>query len=395
MNPENLKIGFFPLHSFINPGGVKRHVIALHQKFRKEGLDSKIIVPRRKAIERYDKDIKLLGTSFPFPFNGIQSDLTVCFTPGSINRLLKEERFDILHFHNFGFHSWQILERSRAINILTFHACIDFKTNKFFKTFSFILKAFKKSVNEKIDGIIGVAPFNLEPFKDFGFKGEMAVIPNGINLEEFNPDVPKIKKYLDDKINLLFVGRIEKRKGLIYLLRAYRILQRKFKNLRLIIVGEGDLRDDCQKWAKNHKLSDVIFEGRVEDEKIPSYYTSCDIFVAPATFGESFGIVLLEAMASGKPVVAFANRGYKRVLSNRGEEFLVEPKDYRSLAQRIEFLIKDEKKRKEMGEWGRIEAQKYSWSKIAEGVLDFYQSVRRAKSGRIPHVGTGLKANFR
>ena len=389
MNPKKPKIGFFPLHTFAKPGGVKRHVLALHREFKKRGLESKIIVPRRKPIERYGQDIKLFGTSFPFPFSGAQSDLTICFTPGSINRLLKKEKFDILHFHNFGVHSWQILEKSKAVNILTFHACIDFKKSKFFKVLPEVLDIFKKSVNEKIDGIIGVAPFNLEPFREFGFKGPMTVIPNGIDLEEFNPDVPKIKKYMDDKINLLFLGRIEERKGLIYLLKAYRVLQKKYKKfypapgsgagLRLIIVGEGDLKDDCQKFVEKHKLKNVIFEGKIEGEKIPSYYATCDIFVAPAIFGESFGIVLLEAMASGKPVVAFSNQGYKKVLSGKGKEFLAKPKDWRGLAQKIEILIKNEKKRKEMGEWGIAEAQKYSWPKIADKVLDFYQKVIKLK----------------
>lgn len=374
MKTKNLKIGLFPLHSFARPGGVKRHVLALHKEFKKRGLQSKIIVPRSKPLEKYEKDIRLFGTSFPIPFDGTQSDFTVCFTPGSINKFLKKEKFDILHFHNFGLHTWQILEKSKGVNILTFHACIDLKTNKFFKAFPFLLNSLRKIANEKMSGIIGVAPFNLDIFKDF--KGLKAVIPNGIDLEEFNPSVPKIKKYLvGNWVNLLFIGRIEKRKGLIYLLRAYRILKKKHKNLRLIVVGEGDLKKGCQNWATQYGLKDVVFEGRIEGRKIPSYYATCDIFVAPATHGESFGIVLLEAMASGKPVVAFANRGYKRVLSGKGKEFLVRPKNWQGLDQKLEILIKDEKKRKEMGEWGLKEAQRYSWSKIADRILDFYQKV--------------------
>lgn len=378
MNLRDLKIGFFPVHSFAKPGGVKNHVLALHREFKKGGIQSKIIVPRRYPRERYDRDVKLFGASFPIPFNGAQADFTMCLTPGSIAKLLEEEKFDILHFHNFGLHSWQILVRSQATNIMTFHSCLDCQKNKFFKAFPTIIKLFKKSVNEHMAGIIGVAPFNLDLFDDFS--GDKAVIPNGIDLENFGPNVPKIKKYLDGKINLLFLGRIEERKGLIYLLRAYRILKKKFVNLRLIVVGEGGLKEDCQEWAREHKLKDVIFEGKIDDEMVPSYYATGDIFISPSTFGESFGIVLLEAMASMKPVVAFANRGYRLVLRGKGQEFLVKPKDWRGLAKKIEILIQDEAKRKELGLWGWREAQKYSWDIIADQVLDFYQKILKHKN---------------
>ena len=184
------------------------------------------------------------------------------------------------------------------------------------------------------------------------------VIPNGIDLEKFNPAVPKIKKFLDGKTNILFVGRIEERKGLIYLLKAYKILKKRHKNIRLIIVGEGNLKKECQNWAKEQKLRDVVFEGKIEGDKIPHYFTTCDIFAAPAIYGESFGIVLLEAMASGKSIAGFAIPAYKEVLKGKGKEFLVKPKNWRGLARKIEILIKDEEKRKEMGEWGRERSPK-------------------------------------
>jgi phosphatidylinositol alpha-mannosyltransferase len=370
---KNLKIGFFPLHTFSKPGGVKNHVLALYKEFKKRGIESKIVVPRRKIRENYGKDIILLGSSFPFPFSGGQSDLTFCFQPGKIDKLLKEEKFDILHFQNFGVHSWQILEKSKVKNILTFHACLDLEKERFFKDFPWVLDFFKKIVKKKIDGIIGVSPFNLEIFKNL--KKPMRVIPNGIDFEEFSPKREKIKKYLDGKFNLLFLGRIEERKGLIFLLKAFKILKPLYQNLRLIVVGEGKLKKECQNWVKENKLKDIIFEGEIKEKEKPLYYASCDIFISPAIFGESFGIVLLEAMASGKPVVAFSNLGYQRVLVGKGKEFLVKPKDWQTLAKKIEILIKDEKKRKEMAEWGQKEAQKYSWSKIAEKVLDFYQLI--------------------
>lgn len=377
-----MKVALISFHSFYQPGGVKRHVLGLAKEFRKREVEVKIIVPRRKREEYYGKDVILLGTSFPIPFSGAISDLAINFNPLAIEETLKREKFDILHFHNFGFPSiLQILaspSASKTLNILTFHANLE--GSNFMKKFPIFLDLINKICQWKIDGIIGIAPFILKYFK--GYQGPKIVIPNGIDSEVFNPRVPKLKKYSDDKINILFLGRIEERKGLIYLLQAYKILEKKLINLRLIIVGDGPLKEDLEKWVKINKLKNVIFEGKVPEEKASLYYRSCDIFCAPSIFGESFGLVLVEAMACGKPVVAFANEGYKEVLTGKGAQFLVKPRDYKTLAKKLEILIKNPKLREEMGQWGIKEAKKYSWSKIANRVFDFYNQCKKEKLKR-------------
>ena len=375
-----MKIGLISFHSFLQPGGVKRHILGLHQEFKKRGIQSKIIAPRRSPLENYGKEVILLGTSFPWGVTGTQGDFCINFNPFAIKKVLDEEKFDVLHFHNCGFPSTlQILEWSKALNILTFHANLEKST--FVKSFPGFLYIFNKLVQWKIDGVIGVAPLNLKTFKYY--KGPKTVIPNGIDLAEFDPEVLKIKKYLDGKINILFLGRIEERKGLIYLLRALKILNKKHNNLRLIIVGEGPLKGKCQKWVKKNKLENVVFEKEVNQKEIPSYYKTADIYCSPAIYGESFGIVLIEAMAVGTPVVAFANEGYAGVLKNtKGGEFLARPKDYRTLAKKLEILINNPELRKEMGKWGIKEAQKYSWPKIVDQVLAFYDLCRENKIKR-------------
>lgn len=367
-----MKIGLISFHSFSKPGGVKNHVLNLYREFKKRGIKTKIIVPRRFKSEDYGKDVILLGTSFPINFCGSQGDLDINFNPMALEGVLEEEKFDILHFHNFGFPSAvQILERSRSLNILTFHSNI--RESVFLKTFPTIVYVFNKIAEWKINGIIGVAPFILKNFKDY--KGPKTIIPNGVDTEKFNPNAKKLIKFTDPKkINILFLGRIEERKGLIYLLKACQILEKKFPNLRLIVVGDGPEKENCRKWVKLNNLKNVIFEGEAKEENAPFYYRSCDIFCSPAIFGESFGIVLLEALSSAKPVVAFANQGYKEFFKDKkGEKFLVKPKDFKGLAQKLELLIKNKKLREEMGEWGPKEAKNYSWSKIANRVLDFYK----------------------
>ncbi|MFH1657222.1 MAG: glycosyltransferase family 4 protein [bacterium] len=375
-----MKIGLISFHSFSQPGGVKNHILGLHKEFQKMGIEAKIIAPRRHLGENYGPDVILLGTSFPVNFHGTRSDFCVNFNAPAIEKILRAEKFDILHYHNFGFPSaFQIMEKSTALNILTFHANV--RGSKFLKTFPGFFYLFKKIIQWKMDGIIGVADLNLKFFK--GYKGPKAVIPNGVDLLEFNPRIPKINKFRDGKINILFTGRIEERKGLIYLLQAYNLLQSSHHNLRLIIVGDGKLKEDYEQWTRENNLKNVCFEGEVEQAKLPAYFTTADIFVSPAIHGESFGIVLVEAMASGTPIVAFANLGYRKLLEGgRGGECLVPNKNFKALAGKIETLIKNKDRRQEMGKWGIEEAQKYSWPKVCRDVLAFYELCRKNKENK-------------
>ena len=374
-----MKVALISFHSFLEPGGVKTHVLNLAKEFEKRKIEFKIVVPRRKIKENYGKNVILLGTSFPLIWGGGVSDLVFNFIPISIERCLIKEKFTILHFHNASFPSFfQILFSPlsfKTTNILTFHS--DIERSNFLKKFPQFFEIFVNFCNLRLDGLIAVSKVALKYFEKF--KKPKVLIPNGVDLEVFNPRNEKIKKYLDGKINLLFVGRIEERKGLIYLLKAFLILKRKYQNLRLIVAGDGPERENCEKFVRENNLKDVIFLGNVEKE-LPLLYATCDIFCAPSIFGESFGLVILEAMASGKPVVGFANEGYKELMKGKkGEKFLAKPKDFRELAKKIEILIKNEKMRKEMGEWGLKEAKNYSWERITKRVLDFYQFCKREK----------------
>ena len=375
-----MRVALISYHAFLNPGGVKRHVLGLHKEFKRRGVYCKILAPRRSFKEEYGKDIILLGTSFPLPLLGSQSDFDVNFNPLAIQRVMEKEKFDVLHFHNFGFpSSLQVVQQSKALNILTFHS--NPTGSKFLMRFPIILKTLERIASWKIDGVIGVAPLSLKFFRKYS--GPKIVIPNGIDVEDFNPQVPKIKKFVDSKLNILYVGRIETRKGLIYLLKAYRILQKKFDNLRIIVVGEGEMKKKCQDFIKKYNLREVHFVGAKSGQELTSYYNTADIFVSPSIFGESFGLVLLEAMACGKPVVAFANQGYKELLAGKpGAKFLAKPKDSKGLAKKIELFVENKKLREEMGEWGLKDAQNYSWRKVAERILKFYEFCQKEKQKR-------------
>jgi phosphatidylinositol alpha-mannosyltransferase len=140
-----------------------------------------------------------------------------------------------------------------------------------------------------------------------------------------------------------------------------------------VVSPPGRLCDKYEKIAVRRGLSDVVFAGYVSDEDLPCYYNTADMFCAPATGWESFGMVLLEAMATGKPIVASDIPGYAGLISQGVEGLLVKPRDEKTLAGAILTLLKDKPMREKMGQCGKKKAQDYSWDVVAQKVMDYYQ----------------------
>jgi len=293
----------------------------------------------------------------------------------TIKAVLGREEFDIVHLHEpfMPMLCSAVLRFSNAVNIGTFHACQGkpgYNWGKPISTWMIRRRC------HKLDGKIAVS----RPAMDYASKhvpGYYDIIPNGIDLEHFSSDVAPIEEFCDGKLNILFLGRLEFRKGLNYLLKAYLEVKQEIPNSRLIVVGPGTrLRKRYEKWVRRHHLEDdVIFVGFVSDADKPRYYKTADVFCAPATSRESFGIVLLEAMAVGKPVVATNIDGYASVVTDGEDGWLVPPKDSKRLAQVLISVLRDEALRQQMGAKGRLKAEQYSWEHIAQRVLDYYARV--------------------
>ena len=368
-----MKIGLVCPYPLDIPGGVREHVLGLYGEFKKRGHKVKIIFPGGFRKQKKKRDIIFLGISFKIPSNKDHASITFCHNLDQrIQKILEKEKFDIIHFHEFytPFSSLQILQHSTSINIATFHACSE--ASPLAKTAKSISRTYLKKTAQKIHGAIAVSTV-ARKYAIFPNKRKIIIIPNGVDLTRFNTHVSPLRKFADKKINILFVGRLTKRKGLIYLLRAFRILKKKYPNIRLIVVGDGDQKRKAKEFVRLHRVKDVFFAGAVSDKLLPFYYASADIFCSPATEAESFGIVLLEAMATGLPVVAFANTGYKQVLKGFGERGLVPSKNVKSLAGKIESLIEGKELRKDLAAWGQKEVKKYSWKKVSSRVLAFYK----------------------
>ena len=265
-----------------------------------------------------------------------------------------------------------MLAQSRCTNVGTFHASHT-KSLTYY-----ISKSILKRWMKKLHGKITVSEAALNYINKYFPNEEYQIIPNGIDIERFSLNGPCRKEFADGKLNILFVGRLEKRKGLGHLISACGILKKQFPDFRLIVVGPGTrLRRGYQRQARDLNLSDtdVVFTDFVSNAELPEYYRSADIFCAPATGGESFGLVLLEAMACGKPSIASNIEGYANVLDDNEEGLLVPAADDNALAEALQSLARNETLRKQMGAKGIIKAQKYSWKSVARQVMDYYNKL--------------------
>jgi phosphatidylinositol alpha-mannosyltransferase len=376
-----LKIALVSPYDLAYPGGVANHIFALEREFIKMGHNVKLIAPASKGAKS-DERLICLGRAWPTPASGSTARIT--FTPWldrKVKPVLEQEKFDIIHLHEplVPMLCTTILRLTRAATVGTFHA-MDSRGYTQWKPFTVL---FLKKWFRKLDGRIAVS----KPARDFisgHFPADYRIIPNGVDLEHFSPQVKPLEPFRDGKINILFVSRLEKRKGVNYLLSAYQRVRQELGNCRLILVGPST------RWSRRHEkrikqgdLNDVIFTGWVPQEDLPRYYQTADIVCSPATGRESFGLILLEAMAMGKPIVASNIDGYASVATHNGDALMVPPKDKHSLAQALIMLATDAKLRQEMGTRGKTKAAEYGWDHIARRVMDYYEEIleKRRRGG--------------
>jgi phosphatidylinositol alpha-mannosyltransferase len=368
-----MKIALVTPYDYPFPGGVTEHISHLDRCFTDEGHEVRILAPSSRAdVETVQPNVYRLGkTIIPVPANQSVARLTLSLTLSRrVKQILQAEQFDVIHLHEplVPALPLTVLRLSQTTNVATFHVSRE-------SYFGYVYaRPLLQRFMRKLHGRIAVS----EAARDFisqYFPGDYRIIPNGIDVEAYERPYPPMPELQDGKINLLFVGRLEKRKGLIYLLRALPYVKYHFPNLRLIVVGAFDDEQiqEYQEFVHSAGLTDVIFKGFVSDEDKIRYYQNCHIFCSPAIGRESQGVVLLEAMAAGKPVIASALEGYRTVVRHGEEGLLVPPADEAALAVGLCRLLSDEALRRRLAEAGRRKAQSYSWRKVARQILDLYR----------------------
>jgi phosphatidylinositol alpha-mannosyltransferase len=364
-----MKIAMVSPYDFAQHGGVNAHILTLSDFLMLKGHEVKILAPSSKPPPEIGIDnLTPLGRPIAVPTAGsvARISFSLWLLP-RIRALLDREAFDLIHYHEpyVPFVPLMILFNSRTTNVATFHA---------YELGRPILPFFKLPLRywfNKLHGLIAVSP-PVRNYLNQYLPGDYQVIPNSIDVQRFAGDVTPIAALMDGKLNILFVGRMERRKGLRYLLVAYSRLKRRHPNLRLIVIGRGKLDRESRRILRNEAPEDVLLCGRVSESDLHRYYRSAHIFCSPATGKESQGIVLLEAMAAARPVVASQIEGYEHVVEHGKNGLLVEPRNVSALEQTLELLIQDPQLRDGLAQGASARAWDYDHTRVARAVMEVY-----------------------
>jgi phosphatidylinositol alpha-mannosyltransferase len=359
------------------PGGVAEHVAHLRDEFQRLGHEVVVMAPRGKlgGLEVSDGYYGI-GRTITIPGNGSKMRLTFDVTLyADVKQIMKQEKFDIVHLHEplMPVLPYMVLLNSTAVNVATFHAYSG--SQPWYSA----LKPYMSFVLTRLNGRIAVSP----PARDFVmkyFEGHYDVIPNGIDVARYGDHVEPFEWANDGIQRILFVGRFdESRKGFRYLIRALPLVRQQYPNAKLIVLGSGR-PEKFEPLMERYGVDNVEFKGFVSQEDKARYYASVEVCCVPSTGNESFGYVIVEPMAAGRPVVATNIPGYASVVTPEYNGILVEPSDAQALALALVRVLADRDLRVQLGANGRTSSLQYDWPAVAAQVLDAYQ--RAATSAR-------------
>lgn len=359
-------------------GGVQQHIMSLATALRDRGYEVLVIGPGRAATDDqfsigigHKKRISFIGTSFELSL-ATRKELQ------ALARRLADWRPDVVHYHTMWVPllPWQIFRQTDTASVATFHdtpppGLTGEALRALFKMMSWLLL-------HRLDGAIAVsqAPFaHLRP----GNRGcRPVILPPATHLGDFL----KIRKAVSSRQDtVLFFGRLEPRKGISVLLEAWKLimsgavpLPKGVKKLRLIVAGSGELAPLVTEAAR-HMDAEMFQHIPAPDRKqLLHLLSEATLAVSPALYGESFGIVLVETLASGTPIIAASNPGYASILTGEGAELLVPPGDAHALAQKIAEFLGNKRDRQVYGVWGREHVQQFDISAVVPQFEAVYQS---------------------
>ncbi|HYB35804.1 MAG TPA: glycosyltransferase family 4 protein [Mycobacterium sp.] len=374
-----MRIGMVCPYSFDVPGGVQSHVLQLAEVMRARGHTVSVLAPSSPHTKLPDYVVSA-GRAVPIPYNGSVARLQ--FSPAvhrKVRRWLADGEFDVLHLHepNAPSLSMWALRVAEGPIVATFHT----STTK-----SLTLSVFQgvlRPWHEKIVGRIAVSDL-ARRWQMEALGSDAVEIPNGVDVASF-ASAPRLDGYPRPGKTVLFLGRYdEPRKGMAVLLDALPSLVQRFPGLQLLIVGRGD-EDELRRQA-GRLAGHLRFLGQVDDAGKASAMRSADVYCAPHTGGESFGIVLVEAMAAGTAVVASDLHAFRRVLLDGEAGQLVPVDDSAALAAGLIAVLENDVLRERYVEAGTSAVRRYDWSVVASQIMRVYETV--AGSGSKVQVGT-------
>lgn len=382
-----MKIGLVLPYNIAKGGGVKEHVLAQQAELTKRGYQVVIITPQpRESFTDHNRRIAFLGSAADFrsPLH-TTAQLSASVMTDEIDALLDYEQFDIIHFHEpwVPVLSRQILSRSKAVNVATFHAKLP--ETLMSRTMARVITPYTKPLLRYIDEFTAVSDAAAEYLLSLA-DVKVDIIPNGIDLHHFMYRKKRPVRGSEEVKTILYIGRLERRKGARYLIEAFSELQTRQPNVRLILAGDGPDREKLQQLAQELQLRQVEFLGYIDEATKLELLRTADLFCSPAVFGESFGIVLLEAMASGLVTVAGNNPGYASVMQDIGKLSLVNPKDRTEFAHRLQLLLNDEDLRKLWRSWARESVKQYDYPRIVDMYETVYKTALMRRGRRLSEV---------
>jgi phosphatidylinositol alpha-mannosyltransferase len=367
-----MKLGIVTEYYYPLLGGISEQVHNTALRLRQKGHTVRIITSGLDAGQNdgpTSPDIIRIGRSVSLISNGSVAHVTIGTRfIGKLERILDREGFDLLHLHSPLVPTLPLLAllKTKCPAVGTFHTYFD-------KSLLYTLLGSKvqKKLIDKLDGQIAVSQSCIDALSRF-FKINARIIPNGVDIAQFNPYIAKLPQYDDGKKNLLFLGRLDPRNGFATMMKAFDTIRSRFSGIRLIIVGGGPLMSYYSRLVPEHLKADIHLVGPVLEGR-NRYYATSDIFCSPVEKA-SFGVTLLEAMASGKPIVATENSGYRELLG--GEEgVLVPPNDPAAFAEVVLKLLENPGLQTDMGRQGRQKALRYSWDKVTDEINGFYEEI--------------------
>jgi len=366
-----MKIGLVCPYSVNKHGGVLEVVLALRSGLEQRGHQVKLITPKPRGHELVDDPgVIFIGSSTDFrSLASTTSQVSSTVDSEEIDAILAAEKFDILHFHEpwVPLLSRQLLQRSTSVNIATFHSKVPetLVTRSVIK----VVTPYLKSVMKYLNVLTAVSDSGAEYAAGLTDQ-PITIIPNGIDLDKYKALKPKTKHQAK---TILYVGRLERRKGVKYLLQAYALLAKSQQGVKLIIAGDGPERERLELLVEDLGLSNVDFMGFVSEDLKLELLNKADMFCSPAVFGESFGIVLLEAMATGTVCVAGNNSGYAGLMQGLGAVSIVNPQDTEEFSRRLDLLLHEAALRALWQKWAKEYVAQFGYPRIVDRYAKLYK----------------------
>lgn len=349
-------------------GGVTEHVDACARVLRERGHHVTVVTARFGGEAAGETDVVRIGRNIVIPYNGAEANVTIGRALGrDLRRVLDSGAFDVVHVHCPLTPTLPLLAlRVAQVPVVgTFHTTLS--SDLPLRVFRRPLLAYFR----RIDRPIAVSPSARECVTR-QFPGPVEIVPNGVDTDRFRPGRLRDPRFDDGVPNILFVGRHDPRKGLPDLLAACAVLAREGLAFRLVVVGDGRERRLAERMAAGPLEGRVQFHGRASNAELPRYYASADVFCSPARDRESFGMVLLEAMASGVAVVASDIPGYRAVIMPGENGLVTPPRDPAGIAGALRALLADPGRRALLAARGLRTAREHAWPRIVERLEEIY-----------------------